>query len=118
MVTLNDILKKIKCLESISNLEEEDRAILRQMKELLNKRNFFDEESFRKSYEQNIDYIQDVVDLFDEYYSLLIDTMDSKDKDCRPKGNNDSKSSVSSREKKLKLAKARAAALRLLSKTM
>lgn len=83
----------------------------------MNKRNSFDEESFLKSYEQNIDHIQDVVDLFCEYYCLLEDTMDSKDKDCRPKGNNDSKSSVSSREKKLKLAKARAAALRLLSKT-
>ena len=78
----------------------------------MNKRNSFDEESFLKSYEQNIDHIQDVVDLFCEYYCLLVDSMGSKDKDCRQKENQSS--SEASMERKLKIAKARAAALLLL----
>lgn len=116
MVTLNDIIDKIDCLlEESVDLLGEDRSVLIDLKEFLTKNFSSNEDSFQDSYRENRDYIQDLADLFYEYYSLLADN--PKDKDCRPKGNNESKSSSNpSREKKLKLAKARAAALRLLSR--
>lgn len=115
MVTKNDILSKIKGLRKVeSSLEQEDTEILSLMESVL--KGCSTEEDFKEDYERNTNNLQDLVDLFNEYYGLLVDTMPYEVRaEIDSKGKSESKSSAEElKAKKIKLAKAKAAALLLL----
>lgn len=115
MVTKNDILSKIKGLRKVeSSLTQEDKEILSLMESVL--KGYSTEEDFKEAYERNTNNLQDLVDLFYEYYGLLVETMPKEVRaEIDSKGKSESKFSAEElKAKKIKLAKARAAALLLL----
>lgn len=111
MISRTEMQRRVDALLS-ATLANEDKEILRDVKTILLQQQFNTDEAFNASYESDYMQFKQLVDLFEEYYRVLADTLSDNEFAAlnKKQSNKDSDIALKAKVKKMRLKLAAAAA--------